>query len=268
MNNIEPKKQEHSGIISSVEKLVENAIKNKSFVPLDFNFPNFSIDKETHIKLVQQLVQRKVSVKMSLGQYNSQSLLNKGENFDDLLLNEINGNKNQRLADLAQKALMLDVIRDRDFSEMKMQSIARSAVMRGLTVHVKAVMLKVNTLKNGQGNAFDNELPLDAERQIDALAADLIYLKFKNQIAFRDIKAEIENSPFPEVKEQLLKEVEAPSQTTLHILNKFDSGFVKENFSREFMILSNNNDMANKIAKIRSFPKPEPKPNFLKRMFA
>lgn len=270
MNHTEEKKQEHSGIISSVEKLVNKAIKEKAFTPMDFKFPNFSIDKAAHIKLVKELVQRKVRVNFIRGDYRSKTLLNRNENFDDLLINEINGNKDQRLTDIAQKVLPIDLDREKSFSPSFMQAISRSAIIRGLDIHTKAVLLKVHTLKNGQGSAFDNELPMDAERQIDALAADLIYLKFNNPIAFREIETQIQASLFDDAKEPLLKEIANPSKTTLTNLNNFDPQFVQKNFTRDFMELSSNNDMASKIHKIRAFAQPEvkPKQGILKRMFA
>lgn len=270
MNNSEQKKQEHSGIISSVEKLVNKAIKEKHFVPTGFKFPSFSIDTEAHIKLVQELVQRKVKVNFARGDYRSKSLLNKGEGFDDLLLNEINGNQEARLTAVTEQVLPLDLDREKSFSQSFMQSLARSAIMRGLDVHTKAIMLEVHTLKNGQGNAFDNDLPLDAERKIDALAADLIFLKFNNPIAFKEIESQIQVSPFTETKEQLLREIEKPNKTTLVKLHDFDPGFVQKNFPRDFMEISSDYSMADKIHKIRAFaqPKPKTKPSILKRIFA
>lgn len=230
-------------IISPVKKLVQEAISKNAFMPMDFNYPGFSISKEAHVQLVEELIQRKVNIGVARGDYRATSLLNNGESFNDLVRNEEKSIKNEKL-DRITMLLASDLRKDSDLDFKNMQSFSRQSVLNGLMTHVKATLMEVSIIQN---SLPDPQNPMEAERKIDALAASMIYVKFNNPIAYKDMQTELENSPFKSVVNDLQKEINNPSLTTLRIIKNIDSKFTQEHFPKAFMENRHNDHIERKV---------------------
>lgn len=254
-----------NNIISPVKKLVEKAIKENYFQPMDYSYPGFTISQENHIDLLAQIIQTRVHNNFARGDYKSKNLLNPGEDFNSLVQSEITGKTNNRFIDILEKTLPSDIEKDVAFAQINIQSLSRTAVLKGISTHIKANIMDISLLKN---SFPDEHPPLEAERKIDKLAASLIYISKTNPIAYREIENELELNPIVDIVADLKKEIANPSQTTLYLINDFDSKFVQEHFTKQAMIMANDKEIANKIFKMRQNIPTPPKPSPFKRFFS
>jgi len=241
-------------IITPIKKLVSKMVSEKEFIPVEMKYPGFSISQEACVSLLENYLQNMIHIKVDTKQYKSKFLLNENEDFTDLIKADLQKTSNVRLQSILEKALPADIEKDMQLHRKHTQAHARQAILKGLSHHIKASILQLNILENSYPNEKD---PLEKPNAVSKLASMLIYLKDKNPIAFKNIEEELAINPLQDTVKNILTEVNEPSSPTVYNLFKFDKSFVKENFSKQFLLLQdmsekNNLILKNKIDDIRS----------------